>query len=54
MTHQLDSQIRFLVGFEASTSLARYSPYRSVGQSYRADEGSCILLRQSIRHLFRL
>jgi Protein of unknown function (DUF3684) len=51
---QLNSQIRFLVGFEASTSVARYSPYCSVGRSYRADKSSRILFGQNIHQVFRL
>jgi hypothetical protein len=54
MTYQLHSQVHLYIGFEASTSLARNSPYRVVGQSHSTDKGSRILLGQFIRHLLRL
>src|ERR1700679_3027894 len=54
MTYQLHSQAHLFIGFEASASLARNSPYRIVGRSHSTDKGSHILLGQFVRHVSRL
>lgn len=46
VAHQLHSQIHLFIRFEASTSLAKNSPYCCIGQSHCADKGPYILLGQ--------
>ena len=50
----MDSQIRLLIGFEASTPLDRNSLYRCLGRSLHTDKSTFILLGQYIKLLFRL
>jgi hypothetical protein len=56
VTHhcQLHSQIPSFIGFKASASLAKNSPYSCVGQTHCAGKGPRILLRQFTQHLSRL
>jgi hypothetical protein len=53
-TQVIDSQIHLLIGFEASTSLDRYSPYRCLRQSLHAEKSFFVLLEQYIERLFQL